>query len=56
MTGFESQARDIVKQREMLRAQLAASIADINRELSQKPAAEVELSKTQAELGILKNP
>ena len=51
--GFESQARDIVKQREMLRAQLTASIADIDRELSQKPAAEVELSKTQADLGII---
>ena len=51
--GFESQARDIVKQREMLRAQLAVSIADINRELAQKPEAEVELSKTQADLGII---
>ena len=49
--GFETQAKDIVKQREMLRAQLAVSIADINRELAQKPDAEVELAKTQTELG-----
>ena len=48
---FEAQAKDIVKQREMLRAQLAVSIADINQELAQKPDAEVELSKTQTELG-----
>jgi exonuclease SbcC len=54
--GFEAQARDIVKQREMLRAQLTASIADIDRELSQKPAVEMELSKTQSEFeGIEKS-
>ena len=48
--GFEAQAKDIVKQRELLRATLAVSIADINRELEQKAAAEAELTKTQTEL------
>jgi exonuclease SbcC len=48
--GYETQAKDIVKQREMLRATIAAAIADINRELEQKAAGEEELSKTQVEL------
>ena len=48
--GFEAQAKDIVKQRDLLRATLAVSIADINRELEQKAAGEVELTKAQTEL------
>jgi len=36
MDGFENQAKDVVKQREMLRAQLMVSIADIDRELQLK--------------------
>ena len=36
--GFETQAKDIVRQREMLRAQLMVSIADIDRELQMKAA------------------
>ena len=48
--GYETQAKDIVKQRELLRATLAVSIADINRELEQKAAAEQELVKIQVEL------
>ena len=48
--GFEAQAKDIVKQREMLRAQLMVSIADIDRELAQKAAGEEELAKAQVEL------
>jgi DNA repair protein SbcC/Rad50 len=48
--GYETQAKDIVKQRELLRTTLAASIADINRELEQKTNSEAELSKTQVEL------
>ncbi len=48
--GFETQAKDIVRQREMLRAQLMVSIADIDRELQMKAAAEEELQKARVEL------
>jgi DNA repair exonuclease SbcCD ATPase subunit len=37
--GFETQAKDIARQREMLRAQLMVSIADIDRELQMKAPA-----------------
>jgi exonuclease SbcC len=47
--GFETQAKDIVRQREMLRAQLLVSIADIDRELQMKPAGEAELQKALVE-------
>src|SRR5208283_805880 len=50
--GFENQAKDIVRQREMLRAQLMVSIADINRELETKAAGEEELQKAQIELEV----
>ena len=54
--GFEAQAKDIAKQREMLRATLAVSIAEINRELEQKAAGEAELQQAQVELdGIEKS-
>ena len=54
--GFEAQAKDIVKQREMLRAQLMVSIADIDRELEQKATGEEELRQAQLELeGIEKS-
>jgi exonuclease SbcC len=48
--GFENQAKDVVKQREMLRAQLMVSIADIDRELQLKAAGEEELQKARVEL------
>ena len=48
--GYEAQAKDIVRQREMLGATLAVSIADINRELEQKGACEIELQQAQVEL------
>jgi exonuclease SbcC len=47
---YEIQAKDIARQREMLRAQLTMAITDINKELEQKPASEVELQKAQTEL------
>ncbi len=54
--GFEAQAKDIVKQREMLRAQLMVSIADIDRELELKATGEEELRQAQLELeGIEKS-
>ena len=54
--GFEAQAKDVAKQREMLRATLAVSIAEINRELEQKAAGEAELQQAQVELdGIEKS-
>jgi DNA repair protein SbcC/Rad50 len=54
--GFETQAKDIVRQREMLRAQLMVSIADIDRELQMKAAGEDELQKARVELeGIEKS-
>jgi exonuclease SbcC len=48
--GFETQAKDIVRQREMLRAQLMVSIADIDRELQMKAAGEEELQNARVEL------
>ena len=48
--GFETQAKDIVRQREMLRAQLMVSIADIDRELQMKAAGEEELQNARIEL------
>jgi exonuclease SbcC len=47
--GFETQAKDIARQREMLRAQLMISIADIDRELQMKALGEEELQKAQIE-------
>jgi exonuclease SbcC len=48
--GFETQAKDIARQREMLRAQLMVSIADIDRELQMKAAGEEELQNARVEL------
>ena len=51
--GFETQAKDAARQRELMRATLTVSIADINRELEQKAAGEEELSKAQVELDVI---
>jgi len=48
--GFEAQAKDIVRQREILGTQLKISITDINRELEQKATCETELQQAQIEL------
>ena len=48
---FEAQAKDVAKQSEMMRATLAVSIAEINRELEQTAAGEAELQQAQLELG-----
>jgi exonuclease SbcC len=48
--GFETQAKDIMKQRELLRATLAVSIAGINQELEQQAGSEEELQKARVEL------
>jgi len=48
--GFEAQAKEIVKQRELLRATLLVSMADINRELELKVASETELQQGQLEI------
>ena len=47
---YEAQAKDIVRQREMLGTQLKMSLADINRELEQKVACETELQQARVEL------
>lgn len=47
---FETQAKDIVKQRDMLKTQLQTAIADIHKELEQKPDSEAALQNTQLEL------
>ena len=51
--GYETQAKDIVRQREMLGTQLKMSLADINRELAQKVACEAELQQAQVELASI---
>ncbi|MFZ0034387.1 MAG: SMC family ATPase, partial [Sedimentisphaerales bacterium] len=51
--GFEAQAKDIVRQREMLGAQLKISLAEINRELEQKAACELELQQAQVDLNSI---
>ena len=47
---FEIQAKDISRQREMLKTQLLGAIADINKELEQKTDSEAALQKTLSEL------
>lgn len=47
---FEKQAKDIVRQREMLKDQLNLSMAEIDRELQQKNNSMVELEKAQNKL------
>jgi DNA repair protein SbcC/Rad50 len=47
---FETQAKDISKQREMLKTQLIITITDINRELEEKATYEVALQKALTEL------
>ena len=54
--GFETQAKDIARQHELLRAQLMVSIADIDRELQMKALGEEELQNARVELeGIEKS-
>jgi len=48
--GFEKQAKDIVRQREMLKDQLNLSMVEIDRDLQQKTNSLVELEKAQKEL------
>ncbi len=48
--AFETQAKDIAKQHEIMKTQLAISITDINRELERKAADEIELQQAQIEL------
>ncbi|MCX6003682.1 MAG: SMC family ATPase [Chloroflexi bacterium] len=47
---FETRAKDLARQREMLKEQLTSAIAGIDTELAQKPASEAELQKAQKEL------
>ncbi len=47
---FETRAKDLAKQRETLKEQLATAISGIDTELAQKPASEAELQKAQTGL------
>jgi len=47
---LEEKSREMARQQEALRRQLADAIAEINEELARKPGYEAEMSRSQAEL------
>ncbi|MDD5289517.1 MAG: SMC family ATPase, partial [Dehalococcoidales bacterium] len=47
---YEARAKDLGRQRELVKEQLTIAVTGIDRELEQKPASEAELQNAQAEL------
>ena len=52
---FEKQAKDIVRQREMIKEQLTLAMAEIDRELQQKADSLTQLEKAQKELARIED-